>query len=334
MSEFHCPVIRLGEIVKHENADTLGVTNVFAYPSIVRLGDFKPGDLAAYIPVDAIVPTTDPHFSFLEANPHTKNGQHRIKAMRLRGIFSMGLLIHADQDWAEGEDVTERLKITKYEPPQPLITGGDNETDPGFLPVYTDVEGLRRWPDIIAANTDVILTEKLHGANGRFLWKDGRLWVGSHLNIKKEDSNSVWWRAANQYGLADKLSTVPDIALYGEVFGSVQDLHYGCDRKKGEIRLAFFDALDTKTREYLNWPEFKAMLEKLGLPMVPIIHEGPWDQTQVGAWSNGKSLMPGADNVREGFVMRPITEAWDPRIQRTILKMLGEDYLTRKEGAA
>src|SRR3990172_3174159 len=183
MSEFHIPIVKLGEIEKHANADSLGIVKVFAYPCIVRLGDFKPGDLAIYVPVDAVVPTSDPHFAFLAANQHTKNGKHRVRAMRLRGTFSMGLLAKADPDMTEGTDVTERLGITKYEPPEPMSTGGENEKDPGFLPIYTDIEGLRRWPEVLQVGEEVVLTEKLHGGNGRWLWREGRLWVGSHTSI-------------------------------------------------------------------------------------------------------------------------------------------------------
>lgn len=40
--------------------------------------------------------------------------------------------------------------------------------------------------------------------------------------------------------------------------------------------------------------------------------------------------MPGADHVREGFVVKPIRERQDPRLGRVFLKMAGEGYLLRK----
>jgi hypothetical protein len=43
MTEFHIEVVRIGEITKHPDADTLDITKVADYPAIVRLGDFKPG---------------------------------------------------------------------------------------------------------------------------------------------------------------------------------------------------------------------------------------------------------------------------------------------------
>jgi len=332
MSEFHVPVVKLGEITKHPNADSLGITKVFAYPCIVRLADFQPGDLVIYVPVDAVVSTTEPRFEFLNSNQHTKNGKHRVRAMRLRGTFSMGLLVKADADMPEGSDVTERLGITKYEPPEPMSTGGEDEKDPGFLPIYTDIEGLRRWPDVLQAGEEVVLTEKLHGGNGRFLWREGRLWVGSHKNIKKEtpDSPVIWWRVATQYKLAEKLAQAENIAFYGEVYGSVQNLHYGITHA-GQLFLAFFDARDTTTNRYLDYDEFVALCQKLDLPMVPVLHRGPWSEA-LASHAEGGSTVPFAGHIREGFVVRPTKERWDERVQRVILKLLGESYLLRKDG--
>ena len=177
MSEFHVQVVRVGPVDKHPNADTLSITHVYAYPVILRTGDFHEGDLAVYVPVDSLVPD-EPRWAFLD-------GHNRIKAKRLRGIFSMGLLTPADPSWVEGQDVVDTLGITKYEPPDPATMGGENEKDPGFLPCYTDIEGLRRWGDVLVCGEEVVLTEKVHGANGRWVWRDGRLWAGSHTCIKK-----------------------------------------------------------------------------------------------------------------------------------------------------
>lgn len=41
--------------------------------------------------------------------------------------------------------------------------------------------------------------------------------------------------------------------------------------------------------------------------------------------------MPGADHVREGCVVRPAAERRDDRAGRVVLKLIGRDYLTRKE---
>lgn len=321
MSEFHVQVVRVGPLAKHENADTLSVTKVFDYPVIIKTGEFKEGDLAAYVPVDSIVPATDPRWKFLE-------GHLRIKAKRLRGVFSMGLLTTADPSWTEGQDVREALGITKYEPPEPLTMGGEDEHDPGFMPCYTDIEGLRRWPDVLREGEYVVITEKIHGCNGRWTFQDGRLWCASHHNWKKQTPESIWWQAAEANRLAEILAQYPAYGFYGEVYGQVQDLKYGAG--KNERRLAMFDVMEIQTKRYLHDCESQDILDAAGLAKVPVLYRGPW-KSDLRALAEGPSTVPGANHVREGIVIRPTHERFDDRIGRVILKLHGESYLTRKE---
>jgi RNA ligase (TIGR02306 family) len=322
MSEFHVNVVRIGTVEKHPNADTLGITRVWDYPVIVKLGEFKEGDLAVYVPVDSVVPADDPRWAFLD-------GHYRVKAKRLRGVFSMGLLVHAEPGWEVGQDVLEALRITKYDPPEPMSTGGENEKDPGFMPCYTDIEGLRRWSDVLVPGEQVIITEKIHGANGRFIFRDDRLWCASHHNWKKQSESVIWWKAAERMGLADKLMRRPDLGFYGEVYGQVQDLKYGA--KQSDLFLAFYDAIEVASRRYIGWDDFVFVAAELRLPVVPVLYRGPWSP-DLRSFAEGPSTVVGADNVREGMVVKPVYERFDDRIGRVILKLHGEGYLTRKKG--
>lgn len=322
MSEFSVVVVEVGKIGKHPNADSLSITHVLGdYPVIFRTGDYKTGDKAVYVPVDAMVPDTDERWEFL-------SGHNRIRAKRLRGIFSMGLFTTADPSWEVGQIVQDELGILKYEAPILIGGGGDNEKCPFDFPIYTDLEGYRKYSHVLEEGEPVVLTEKIHGANGRFVYKDGRLWVGSHKCIKKEDLSTLWWKVAMDYNLEEKLATIPDVALYGEVYGYVQDLKY--EMKQGQFDLAFFDALNLKTRTYLDVEDFEALvIEQLGLPTVPVLYRGPWSLDLIPEFSNGKSTI--ANHVREGFVVKPLKERWHDEIGRTALKAVGEDYHLRKE---
>jgi RNA ligase (TIGR02306 family) len=318
MSEFKVTVVRVGRIEKHPNADRLGFTRVFDYPVITGFGDFAEGDLAVYVPVDSVVPLEDPRWAFLQ-------GHARIKAKRLRGIFSMGLLTKAADGWKEGDDVREALRIVKYEPPEPLAAGGENEKGPGGIPVYTDIEGFRRWPDILREGEEVHITEKIHGANGRWVFHAGRLWAGSHTCLKKRHPDSAWWKAAAKHDLENALAKAPGLVFYGEVYGAVQDLKYG--HEKGGVSLALFDAFEIAAQRYLDVDEFESLVNRLGLPLVPRLYRGPWSKDLMQL-SEGKTLLR-ADHVREGFVVRPVKERFDERIGRVILKRHGEGYLLR-----
>lgn len=65
MSSHRVDVVRLGQVTKHENADTLGLVKVFGWQCVVRLADWHEGDLAAYLPPDSLVDTRRPEFAFL-----------------------------------------------------------------------------------------------------------------------------------------------------------------------------------------------------------------------------------------------------------------------------
>ena len=420
MSEFHVQVVRLGKIEKHPSADRLQITHVHGetgegYPCISQLGAFKEGDLAVYLPVDSLVPASNPAFSFLVPPPVRKDDMTdieweerqrryekektekvRIKAKKLRGIFSMGLLVPVEEalagtpqatSAAEGDDVQELLGVEKWEPDEanrrpghpsgPQGPSGQTEPDPGFLPEYTDIEGLRKWSKILEIGEEVVITEKIHGQNARYLFKENRLWVGSHHQLKRaphvvtEDEmtqferekriwsvkhvfHSIyrgvktvlpflpkvnenraprhpvdvavtnWWHIAYKMELEKLLSMIPDIAVYGELYGSVQDLKYGCPN---EIRFRAFDAMDVNTRRYLDYDDFKQKMDLLGIETVPLLYRGPWTDG-CRDLAEGKTTL-GGGHVREGIVIRPVKERRHDRCGRVILKLVGQSYLLR-----
>lgn len=119
MSTFRCEVVPV-TLLPHPNADSLSLVQVFGFTCVVRTADWVGRDRGVYVPVDAVVPDR-PEFAFLD-------GHRRIKARRLRGVFSMGLLLPAPWDAEVGDDLTEALGVTKYEPPEEsaLSTGGED----------------------------------------------------------------------------------------------------------------------------------------------------------------------------------------------------------------
>ena len=345
MSERIVEVVVVGEVRGHPNADRLEITEVHGgYPCIVRKGEFEQGDMALYVPIDMMVPADDERWEFLGRGRTPKHvdgkGYFRIRAIRLRGIFSMGVLLQMPKELegltlASGLDYADMLGIIRYEPPEPMSMGGENEKDPGFLPCY-DLEGLRRYIDVLLEGEEVVITEKLHGCNGRWAYHQDRLWAASRTCFKRESpfeegqTQTVWWKVAKQYELEDRLSQVPGLAIYGEVFGQVQDLKYGVG-VKGRVRMAVFDVLDIATRRWFDHEEVLELCERLELPSVPLVHVGPWNKELMGM-AEGVTLIDGAHHVREGIVIKPTKERFDERVGRVVLKLHGEGYLTRKKG--
>lgn len=309
------------ELQPHPNADTLSIVHVFGYQACVRTADWQGVSIGAYIPPDSICPDT-PDFAFL--------GDHRrIKVKRLRGEISQGLLVPAPAGAQVGDDVAEILGVTHYEPPMPVSTGGEVERPPsGYRPAY-DLESARRYGAVVfEPGEPLFVTEKIHGANGRFCWtEDGAFHCGSRTEWKRESEDLIWWRALHaNSALKEFLTQNPDITVYGEVYGQVQDLKYGA--KRGEIRLAVFDLLlRGRWLDPLEARDFAPML-----PWVPTIAENfPFDLDGVFQLAEGPSLVPGADHCREGCVAKPIHERTHPAVGRVCLKVVGNDYLMRKD---
>ncbi len=343
MSEFHVEVFRVGEVTKHPDADTLSIVYALSehgdgYPVIFRTGQFKEGDLAVYIPVDAIVDGDRPEFSFLGAGK-----KHRIKAKRLRGVYSQGLLTEVPprefSPRGVGDNVQEVLGIEKWEPAIDLnqFKGPQVPPPPGaHIPVY-DLEGLRKFGKLLREGEEVVLTEKIHGSNVRFFFNsvDQKMYVGSRQTWKEEVPGCVFWNAVKAAGVTqEKLEAFPDFVFYGEVFGPVQDLKYGHPGK--DSAPAFLRCFDVYWRggrgdvlpRFLSYSAAKAMMEYIGVTPVPVFYRGSWDPKLV-EMAEGESTF--ASHVREGFVVRPLVERGKVgNTPRACLKCVGEGYHLRK----
>ena len=305
----------------HPNADSLSVVRVFdGYTVCVRTADWIGRELGAYIPPDSVVPDTE-QFAFLD-------GHRRIKVRRLRGIISMGLLIPAPEGAAIGDDVAALLGVTHYDPPLPISTGGEAiKPPPGYRPAF-DVESLRRYASVFIPGETVFVSEKVHGANGRFTWLEGGgFFCGSRTEWKQESADNLWWRALREnQGLQDFLTAHPGVTVYGEVYGQVQDLRYGTT--KGQVRFAAFDILSGS--EWKDPIAARDWSTPFGLPWVPTIAEAvPFELERILELAEGPSLVPGADHVREGCVVKPIHERTDPTVGRVCLKVIGNGYMER-----
>jgi ATP-dependent RNA circularization protein (DNA/RNA ligase family) len=109
----------------------------------------------------------------------------------------------------------------------------------GDMVPHYDIEGLRKYESLFTPGEPVVITEKIHGSNGRWVYVDGKLYCGSRTKFRQ---GSVWNEMAERYRLEEVLSAHPGLVLYDEVYGKgVQDLTYG--KEKPEV--LFFDAYDT-----------------------------------------------------------------------------------------
>ena len=91
MAYFEVNVVKIDQIEDHPNADALELAVIGGYRAIVKLGDFKAGDLVVYIPEQSIVPQWLLERMGLEGRLAGKD-KNRVKAIKLRGVLSQGLV--------------------------------------------------------------------------------------------------------------------------------------------------------------------------------------------------------------------------------------------------
>lgn len=323
MSQHNAKVIKVEDIKPHPNADSLEIVKIGGFTVCVRLGEFKLADLAIYIEPETIVPTDLPQFSFLKKDGKT---QQRIRVKKLRGIFSQGLLLKAPENAKVGDDYWDKFGLIHYEPPEPRSFGGDNEKGPlGFHPKY-DIESFNKYNNIIAPNEEVVVTEKIHGCNARYCYRDGRIYCGSRTNWKKQDEKSVWWKALKQNPWIEhfcKLFEEENLTLYGEVFGQVQNLRYGSSNNE-----FFFRCFDIwNGNRWLDFTQMRSLLREDII--VPILYTGPFDESLIRLEAEKDSCIKNAKHHREGVVIKPVKERWDDKLGRVILKLVGNRYLSK-----
>lgn len=314
MSQFTVDIVPV-VLEPHPNADTLSIVKVYDYTVCVRTTDWQGKSLGAYIPPDSVVPN-DENFAFLQ-------GKTRIKVRKMRGVVSMGLLVPAPAGSKVGEDVAAQLNITHYEPPmQNASSGGETESPPPGInaPVY-DIENMLRFASLFQEDELVHVTEKIHGANSRFVWHENRMWCGSKKEWKKPDETNLWWTAlAQNPWLENYCCEHPGDVVYAEVFGNVQSLKYG--QKPGLYQVRVFDIL--RDGKYLPYEILSKITE---IQHVPSLGIHPFNLAKLKEMAEGNSLIEGANHIREGIVVRPVEERWTNDIGRLQLKLISNAYL-------
>ncbi|MFJ5549177.1 RNA ligase (ATP) [Streptomyces sp. NPDC093225] len=339
-------------IHEHPNADALELAQVGLYRAVVAKGRYRTGDIALYIPEQAVLP--DALVEELGLTGRLAGGAaNRVKAVRLRGELSQGLVCVpaavADTDLeraaAAGDDFAGLLGITKWVPPVPTTMNGDVESAPDLLP-WVDVESLQRYPHIFEPGEPVVLTEKLHGTACllTYVAEDARVLVSSKgfgsrgLALKEAEAN-VYWRAVRGHRVAETAARLAErlgaarVGIFGEVFGAgVQDLAYGADARTTGPGYAVFD-VSAEIDGQIHWLDAAELLDG-ELPLVPRLYEGPYDQAAVLEAATGRETVSGGElHLREGVVVRPATERYSPVTGgRAIAKAVSPAYLTRKGG--
>ncbi len=337
MSDLVVEVVAIDAVNLHPNADKLELAIVKGWQVVVGKGEFTAGDKVVYVPPDAVLP--------VEVSDHlgvTKYLSHqRVRAVKLRKEPSFGFVFRPDgfrdvgPDTPIGDDVAERFGITKYDPP-PVLCVGDNTQQHPMFHKYTDIQNLRNWPHVFDDGEAVVITEKIHGTNSRVGSVLGTLAAGSH-NLQKADPGEELWKSSTYWypmSLPQVRSLIMEVAakdgvqsviLFGEIYGKVQELRYG---HPNDLAYAAFDL--AINGQYVDVEAFEDYCDRHGVTRVPVLSRTSFSMEAVKAVASGPSTVPGATNVKEGCVIKPVKDRNHVKIGRVVLKYIGDEYMLSK----
>lgn len=280
---------RIDELRPIEGADAIECAVVGGWTVVVKKGEFVPGELAVYLEIDSWVPTELAPFLSKGTEPREYNGVkgERLRTVKLRGQVSQGLLLpmnvipqahgvtyYPPDAYQEGTDVTDELKIQKWEAPIPAqLAGQVRGSFPSFVS-KTDQERiqnltkeLEQWQGNDQFTWEV--TEKLDGSSMTVYVRDEDEGVCSRNLDLKLDENNSFWKVAIRENLIEKIrATGRNLALQGELIGEgIQKNPYGI--RDQDFRL--FDIYDIDRGDYMTPFERRVFCDTHGIKHVPLL---------------------------------------------------------------
>lgn len=303
-------VKEIKEIKPIDGADRIELAIIDGWQSIIKKGEFKVGEMVLYAEIDSFLPIKE-EYEFLRKSSYKKMGDKegfRLRTMKLKGTLSQGLILPMSVlpkgEYKIGDDVTEILGVTKYEPPIPAQLSG---TVKGRFPSFvkkTNEERIQNFSNEYSEfkNHKFFVTEKLDGTSFTSYFRDGEFGVCSRNLDLKRDKEQTHWKVAIENDLEDKLRELGrNLAIQGEIIGEgIQKNRYGLSGHK----LFVFNIFDIDNFEYVSKSEKMELIEKLGLESVPVIEVEtnlPETVDDILSIAEGKSVL-NSKTEREGLV--------------------------------
>lgn len=291
-----------------QGKDRIELASILGWQVIVEKGMHRVGDLVVYCEVDSILPE-HPAFEFLRSRCYSPRWKgFRIRTLKFGDAISQGIvfplsLLDSTKKMTEGTDVTEFLKIRKYDPEElayqtaiasrkrgPFMTwlfkfaitrwvwrllyGKDKKGPwPDYI-IKTDETRIQNVPNILNDYGDlrVYITEKMDGQSASYAYHDKKLVVCSRNLWLKTPTNSNWWIVARKYDMEKKLKLLAekglDVVIQGEICGpGIQGNKYNL----GDLQFFMFSAINKKTRQYVDYSTLMQIQQITELPTVPVL---------------------------------------------------------------
>lgn len=352
MAFFGVTIEKIKTIEPIEGADRIQKATLYNLPFTFVVGkdSYKVDDTVLYFPIDSVIPEALA-VKLGVAGKLAGKRKDRVKTICLKKVYSQGvvgkfdiltpyIVEHYGPDWTTErieltpEKITEWLGVIKYEPPSILEKGANLKLLPCGLSVY-DIEGCERNKDIVELLKSQVcyISEKVEGSNFSVTFDGTKVWVNQRRHTIEQiegESPHTWWKVAMEQGLIEfakelysKYNNI--VTVYGEMVGpgiqgNIYKLSthkvYVFDIKVGTGFLGASEFMDVTKDRIVTAPVIAVQVLSEFLAKYPSVVEA----------SNGYSLIYN-QTLREGIVIKPVTEQIIDRFGRLIIKQRDPIYL-------
>lgn len=325
---------RITALTPIKEADFIEAASVLGWTIICKKGLYNVGDLAVYFEIDSVPPDL-PEYEFLWQDKESRPNSFRIRSKKMKGVISQGLLMPLHEllptprpplKFEEGQDLTEVLSITKYEPPLPQ---GSNDIVGQFIDGVpkTDEPRIQSNPKLLEALQDrpYYITVKADGASVTCAMHEDQFTVASRNYRLKRNEDSPYWRGVIYSNIEKLVTEHPSLAVQGELVGpGVQDNKLKLHRNEVQV----FNIYGRTTQKYLTWSQMKDLCLAYNVPTVELVETGKsfeYSQDELLALAEGK--YPNTKSEREGIVIRN-----NDTKGRVSFKAISNRFLLKNEG--
>jgi len=277
---------KISEVKSIPDADFIELVEIKGWQCVAKKGEFKQGDFCVYFEVDSYLPI-DERYEFLRKTSYRSNDYmgegFRVKTVKFRGEISQGLALPVSAfpeitAASEGDDVTDILKVRKWEMPEQVGSAGIAIGSKPYGIPTTDETRIQSIPEFLENFTGkpYYISTKMDGTSCTVYVKDGKVGVcGRNDEYKEEVESCSMWAYVYKHNLKEKLLALgEDIALQGEFCGAgIQKNRL----KLYEPALYVFDVIKIGEGDKLRkcgLDEILSYCDKLGVESVPIEETG------------------------------------------------------------
>lgn len=290
---------------------------------------FQVNDKVIYCEIDSILPEM-PVYEFLRSK------KFRIKTQKIRGVLSQGIIFplsilyeYVNENLSINDidnfinsvkieqDVTNEMKITKYDPDIYIKSNGNRNLTgkpfPEFL-IKTDEERIQNLTWLFhqehTKNADLAIYEKIEGSSISIYLNNGIFGVCSrNLELELTD-DSKYIQVVRQYDLEAKMKELNrNICIQAELIGEgIQGNIY----KLTGNDMYVFNIYDIDNKQFLSIDEVTQVCKTLGLKEVPRIYVfddyiklEDYELKEILNLANGYSKL-NSEVLREGLVFKAV----------------------------